>query len=73
MSGGLNPAADWIKSTHMSFRKDALLPTICTIVWLLWLPGCAEETPELTGPMTRAPHPNTTVSGYMRSEVMFGR
>jgi hypothetical protein len=57
----------------MSFRKDALLPTMWMIAFLLWLQGCAEETPELTGPMTGGPHSNTTVSGYMRSEVMFGR
>jgi hypothetical protein len=57
----------------MSFRKDALLPTVGTIAVLFWLQGCAEETPELTGPMTSSPHSNTTVSGYMRSEVMFGR
>jgi hypothetical protein len=57
----------------MSFRKAALLSTLGTIASLFWLQGCAEETPELTGPMTGGPHSNITVSGYMRSRVMFGR
>jgi hypothetical protein len=57
----------------MRSRKDALLPTMCTIAVLFWLQGCAEETPELTGPMTSTPHSNTAVSGYMRSGVMFSR
>jgi hypothetical protein len=57
----------------MSFRKDALLVTACAIAFLFWLQGCAEETPELIGPMTSSPHSNTSVSGYMRSGVMFSR
>jgi hypothetical protein len=57
----------------MSFGKDALLATMCAIAFLFWLQGCAEETPELIGPMTSSPHPNTSVSGYMRSGVMFSR
>jgi hypothetical protein len=46
---------------------------MCTIASLFWLQGCAEETPELTGPMTGGQHSHITVSGYMRSGVMFGR
>jgi hypothetical protein len=57
----------------MSFRKAGLLSTMCTIASLFWLQGCAEETPELTGPMTGGQHSHITVSGYMRSGVMFGR
>jgi hypothetical protein len=57
----------------MSFRKSGLLATMCAIAFLFWLPGCAEETPELIGPMTSGPHSNINVSGYMRSGVMFGR
>jgi hypothetical protein len=55
----------------MRFRKGPLLATIATMALLWWFPGCAEETPELIGPMTGGPHSNTTVSGYMRSGVMF--
>jgi hypothetical protein len=66
-------ARDWIRSAHMSFRIDALFATMCTIAFLFWLQGCAEETPELTGPMTSSPHSNTSISGYMRSGVMFSR
>jgi hypothetical protein len=57
----------------MGFRKAALLSTMCTIAFLFSLQGCAEETPELTGPMTGGPHSDINVSGYMRTGVMFGR
>jgi len=55
----------------MRFRKGSLLATIAITALLWWFPGCAEQTPELIGPMTEAPHSNTTVSGYMRSGAAF--
>jgi hypothetical protein len=57
----------------MSLRKAGLLTMLLAMASLIWLPGCAEETPEVTGPMSCGPHSNMTVSGYMRSGVTFGR
>jgi hypothetical protein len=55
----------------MSFAKHRLLATMFTIALLSWLQGCAQENSEPTGPMTGGGHSNMTVSGYMRSGVMF--
>jgi hypothetical protein len=55
----------------MSFRKRRLLGTLWTIVLLFWLQGCAEEASEPTSPLTGGPHSDVTVSGYMRTGVMF--
>jgi hypothetical protein len=54
----------------MSLRKHRLLAAF-TSALLLWLQGCAQETTDATGPITGGQHSNMTVSGYMRSGVMF--
>ena len=55
----------------MSLPQAGPLTTMLTVALLFWLQGCAEETPELIGPMTGGPHSNTAVSGYMRTGVTF--
>jgi hypothetical protein len=57
----------------MRFRNAALLMAMCTVAILFCLQGCADETPEMIGPMTGGPHSNTTISGYTRAGVTFGR
>jgi hypothetical protein len=56
----------------MSLRKAELLTTLLAMASLIWLAGCAEETPQVTGPMSGGPQSNMTLSGYMRSGVTFG-
>jgi hypothetical protein len=74
MSGELNHFArmDRIRG-YMRFRKAGLFTALVIFLVLLWLSGCAEQPPELIGPMTRDPSSNTTISGYTRAGVMFGR
>jgi hypothetical protein len=53
----------------MSFRRPALIASLFLTALLLWLQGCAQETPEPTGPITGGKHSDVTVSGYMRTGV----
>lgn len=55
----------------MSFQIPRPLAMVFAIALLFWSLGCAQETPESTGPVTGGQDSNMTVSGYMRSGVMF--
>jgi hypothetical protein len=60
-----------IGSACMSFQNHRPTPALWTIALLFWLQGCAQEASEPISPLTGGRHSDVTVSGYMRSGVMF--
>jgi hypothetical protein len=55
----------------MSLRKRRPLGVGLTVVFFFCLQGCVQESSEPPSPLSGGNHSNVSVSGYMRSGVMF--
>jgi hypothetical protein len=65
----IRPAA--IHCGQMTPLRAVLLRMLFWSLLVLGLAGCAQQDSEPMGPLTLQQHPNTSISGYMRSGVMF--
>ena len=54
----------------MSVKIFRLIVTVCALIVILLFPGCVQDTPPESGPLTGG-HSNITFSGYTRAGVIF--
>ncbi|HZC59748.1 MAG TPA: hypothetical protein VE154_07115 [Chthoniobacterales bacterium] len=55
----------------MAPLRAVLLRMLFSFLLVLGLAGCAQQDSEPTGPLTLQQHPDTSISGYMRTSVGF--
>ena len=65
----IRPAA--INFEQMNPLRALSLRMLFTILLVLALAGCAQQDSEPTGPLTLQQHPDTSISGYMRTGMSF--